>query len=658
MAVTLACMGAIFLPHADAQQYETRKTVSEKVRKWYQKGLEESRSGNPEKALGWFEKCLDAEPLFLDALLSSGSVLYDQSDLAGAEEKFELVASTDTLYLPRVWYTLGIISRRQGDFGEAAGRFEIFLNSEERNENLITKAKKLLRDSRFAEKAIDKAVPFIPVPLGPGVNSPMAEYLPTLPAERNLLIFTRVVDGQEDFYESKLSENGLWEEARPIQSLNSPLNEGAQTLSADGRVLIFTGCNRKDGYGSCDLYITAREGERWKRPQNMGPPLNTASWESQPSLAANGQVVYFSSNRAGGIGGKDIWFSTRQPDGSWGEPENLGQPVNTPDDEQSPFIHADGETLYFESEGHPGMGAHDLFVSRLSEGGEWSNPENLGFPINTTSNEGALFVDVTGRTAYFATDRNVQPGRVALKESAFDNPAKGVGTDLYSFSLHPSVRPVGATYVKARVFSTQSRLPVEGAFVELTDLSRDKEAATIFTDEDGAFLMCLPAGRDYALHVKAPDHLFSSEHFSLTAGHTIDDPYEIRIWLEPIPDATSDKGHLQRPIVLKNVFFETGSAELLPASLKELNTLQNLLETKKDLRIQLRGHTDNIGSEEDNQILSESRAKAVYDYLIEKGIDASRLAFKGFGESQPVDSNEIPEGRQKNRRTEFLVLPK
>ena len=636
-----------------AQQSVTKKTASEKVLKWYEKGLEESRNGNTDKALDWFEKCLIAEPTFLEALLQYGGILYDRNQLDEAELRFEEVVKLDADYFPRVWYTLGVIAWRKKEFSEAAIRFDNYIHLEKRNATLLEKAQKYLSDSRFSEKALHNPVPFEPVPLGEGVNSQMPEYLPTLTAEGNLLIFTRVVGGQEDFYESK-REGEIWQNARPITTLNTPLNEGAQSISADGKMLAFTGCNRNDGYGSCDIYLSERKEGRWQPARNIGPPVSSGNWESQPSLSANGQALYFASNRSGGIGGKDIWVTYRTADGDWSEPRNLGPPVNTERDEQSPFIHADGETLYFESEGHPGMGGHDIFVSRQDRFGKWSEPKNLGYPVNTSSNEGAIFVNLSGRTAFFATDRRRNTD-LENEVSAFDDPSGGLETDLFRFELPEGVRARAATYLKARVFSSRTRLPVEGAVVDLVDLSNDREIAKLKTDSDGSFLVCLPTGRNYALHVSAEGHLFSSEHFALEDVHSLEEPFIMKIWMEPVP-TREKREETSQPVVLRNVFFATGSAELLPASLHELNRLRDLLRERPDLRIQLRGHTDDVGSDEDNLLLSEHRAKAVFDFLVTQGIDPDRLEYRGFGETLPVSSNESPEGRQENRRTEFVIL--
>ncbi|MBK7408545.1 MAG: OmpA family protein [Saprospirales bacterium] len=376
----------------------------------------------------------------------------------------------------------------------------------------------------------------------------------------------------------------------------------------------------------------------------MGEPVNTGAWESQPSLSGDGKSLYFASDRIDGKGGKDIWVSYRSADGSWGAPQNLGDTINTSKDEQGPFIHPDGQTLYFMSDGHPGMGSADIFFSRRTPGGPWQTPVNMGYPINSKSAEGLLVVSIDGKTAYFASNRSDL------------NPTTSYGKptyDLYSFELYEAARPAPVTYVKAVVRDADTRLPLE-AVAEFLDLETGQIAAGATTDKDGQFLVVLPAGKNYALNVSKPKYLFFSEHFELKEPASVEKPFLLEIELQPISQNGAPVE--EKAIVLKNVFFESGSALLLPESKGELEKLRNLLEENPGLRIQINGHTDNVGSEADNQSLSEQRAKAVYSYLADKGIDRLRLRFKGFGESRPVDTNETEEGRQHNRRTEFTVF--
>jgi len=637
------------------QTYVTAKTVSPKVKKYYDEGMRQSFNGQPKKALAQIEKALEEEPNFMDALLQWSNLKYDLGNLEQAEKGFEKVIAIDSNFSENAFYNLGLIEWKQNKFAEAATHFQNYLEANPKSSRRIAKAQDYSRNAQFAAEAIKNPVPFEPKSLGPNINTPRAEYLPSLTADGETLIYTAVVRGQEDFFISK-KEAGKWQKGRPMESLNTYLNEGGQSISADGKFLVFTACNRRDGLGSCDLYFSEIKKGRWTPQKNIGSPINSSAWESLPSVSADGKTIYFSSARKGGQGGKDLWVSYRRPNGQWGNPKNLGAVINTKKAEQSPFIHPDGKTLYFMSNGLPGMGGFDLFYSRKQADGRWGKPQNLGYPINTKGNEGALIISLDGKTAYFASDiANLQEN-----DSSFDNIQSDGTTDIYSFELYEAARPQPVTYVKATVFDseTQQRL---SAKVEFVDLATGNVHASAVTEEDGEFLVTLPIGKDYALDVSKEKYLFHSENFALTQDMESDQPFLLEIGLVPIPEmTTAGSGETpppkSQPIILKNVFFETASAALQPQSVIELNHLKNLLEKNPNLNIQINGHTDNVGSEEDNQKLSENRAKAVNDFLVENGINPNRLTYKGFGETQPIDTNDTEEGRRNNRRTEFEVV--
>lgn len=646
MVICFLCSAAIIGAAQTTTPYTTMQTAKAKLKKRYQNALQYGRSGDYERAIRELDKVLDDEPRFIDAYITKAAV-YDELDMnAEAEANFERVIEIDPNYEPHVWYRLALLEIEQDKYPEAEDHLQRFLETRPESERIREQAKKRLGEVKFRAEAMRNPVPFNPQSLGPNINTEASEYLPSFTADGAYLIYTGRSDGQEDFFISQ-KKNGSWQPGKPLEDINTPLNEGAQTISADGQLLVFTACNRRDGFGSCDLYYAQRQGDRWTRPANIGRPVNSAAWESQPSLSANGQALYFSSNRQGTRGGRDLWVSYRGPDGSWGAPQNLGTPINTPENDESPFIHPDGQTLYFMSKGHPGMGGFDLFLARREDGENWGTPQNLGYPINTKGNEGALVVSLDGRTGYFATDR-LQNGK-ATRET---RPT----TDLYQFELYPEARPNPVTYVKAVVINATSGLPLV-AEVEFVDLSDMEVLTSANTGTDGAFLVVLPLGKDYALNVSRDDYLFHSENFALADKTSIDDPYLLEIELSPIPkDISSGEIAKAKPVILRNVFFETGSAELKPASVVELNHLKELLEKNPEMKIRINGHTDDVGSDQDNLQLSQNRAKAVYDYLVDRGIDASRLQYRGFGENRPIASNETPEGRRQNRRTEFEVI--
>ena len=276
---------------------------------------------------------------------------------------------------------------------------------------------------------------------------------------------------------------------------------------------------------------------------------------------------------------------------------------------------------------------------------------NLGYPINTKANEGALIVSLDGKTAFFATDKKLSAAE--LENTA---PLKG-DADIYQFELYEEARPNLVTYVKAKVYDAKTKQPLV-AIAEISELGNEEEFMKVRTDEDGTFLLCLTAGKNYALNVNKQQYLFYSDNFALANVNNLEKPYLLDIPLIPIEATLSTEEEESQPIVLKNVFFETASAQLKSESEIELNKLKALLDQNPEMHVQINGHTDNVGQDEDNLKLSEARAKAVYTYLTNAGISASRLQFKGFGETRPIATNDTAEGRQQNRRTEFVPIKK
>lgn len=629
---------------AFSQNYTTIRTAPEKAVAAFENAQNYLRQGDPARALRALDQALAVDSTFIEARLTWAEAHFDAGHWTEAERGFEAVMRLNPSFHPSVPFNLALAEWRQDKYAEANTHIDNFLKSGIKEVKLLYKAQRLKENCLFAMEAVKSPVPFDPRSVGNGVNSDSDEYLPSLTADGSTMIFTRRDDYDENFYSSTRQPDGSWGKAEFLEGVNTTQNEGAQTVSADGTWLVFTACNRRnDGsQGSCDLYWSLLKNEGWTKPTPFSSAINSADWDAQPSISPDGKTLFFSSTRPGGQGGKDLWFTTRLPGGKWTTPENLGPGINTRGEEQTPFLHPDGQTLYFTSDGLPGMGDNDLYFVRKNPDGAWGAPQNLGYPINTRASEGTLTVSLDGKTAYFAA---IRPGS-----------NKG-SIDIYSFDLPAHARPQPVTYAKAKVTDASTGNALI-ASVEFTDLNTGQSFVSARTKPDGTFLVCLPAGKDYALNVSKEKYLFHSENFNLLATSTFEKPFLLDIALQPITggdEATGAARKPSKPIVLRNVFFETGSAALLPASTTELNRLVALLNEAPDLRIQISGHTDDQGDEASNQILSENRAKAVYDYLAQNGIDAARLRYKGFGENKPIDTNSTAEGRAKNRRTEFVV---
>jgi len=645
----LALFLAMALATSLAAQPGGYSTTNKGAIKRYEGGMDCLRMRNWSCAENEFRKAAEADKAFVEPRI----MLAEIAERTGKDEEaiayYREVMTLAPTFFPTAQLHLADLEFRRGDHAAAERNYQGFLKKEQ-DPQRRERAKLGLANCAFAARAIQQPVPFEPVNLGPAVNSADPEYYPCVTADDATLIYTRRVKDpelkpwgmQEDFMVSQRDAGGAWQQSRPVPTVNTrQYNEGAGTLSPDGRFIVFTKCATEDGSyggslqgaGSCDLFISRRIGDRWTPPENLGPPVNSSNWETQPSMASDGRTLYVirGIQAQDGIKSMDIFVTGLQDDGTWSKPEKLGPSVNTAYQEESVQIHPDGRTLYFSSNGHPGFGRLDIYVSRRQDDGAWGPALNLGYPINTGADENSLLVSANGEVAYCASDR---PG--------------GHGDlDLYSFALYPEARPLAVSYIRGRVTDKTNGQPVE-ADVQLYDLSTGTLATGAYSDpRTGEFLVCIPAGRSYALNASAEGYLFFSQTYDVAAG-TPKEPYTLNVPLSPLTAGSV--------IALRNIFFNTASYELLPTSNAELDKLTALLKANPTLRIELGGHTDNVGADAANLSLSDQRAKAVRDHLVSKGIDGARITARGYGETKPVATNDTEEGRAQNRRTEVTVL--
>lgn len=637
---------------AAGQNYST---ANKKAIRLYEKAMETLYQGKNDAAMNGFEQALAEDDGFLEAHMMLGDMMSDIDRIHMEENNGERSSYRDKAkghyravvngkrdFFPPVWCNLGKLELYDKNYDEAIKCFETYISLDKKESETKLDAQRCLEKARFRKEALAHPVPFNPQNMGAAVNSKDDEYLPALTADGETMVFTRRVPRkatttattkeEEDLYASTLKE-GAWSRAvRMPEPLNSNDNEGAECISQDGRIMFFTACNREDGGGRCDIYMCVNKNGKWGKPRNLGPIVNSGAWEGQPTFSIDGKTLYFVSNRKGGQGGMDIWKSVFE-NGKWTEPVNLGPEINSEYDEMSPFIHFDDKTLYFSSNRPVGMGGLDIFVARKDENGQWGKPQNIGYPINTEGDENNMIVSADGRTAVYASDRKGGYGKM----------------DLYSFELPDKARPTAAICFKGTVTNAKTGQKV-AADIKVVDINSSRVVANTSSDAlNGQYIVSLPADGVYAFHVSADGYLLHSQNevCAEKAGETWK-PAVVDIALHPIESGER--------IALNNVFFETGKWALLPESEYELGKVVELMEKNPTLRIELGGHTDNVGRPEANQKLSEQRAKAVYDYLVSKGIAAARLTYRGYGETMPVATNETEEGRSKNRRTEMKVL--
>lgn len=604
-------------------------TKSKKADKFFGEALIKYSSMDYYTSTELLNKSLKEDPNFIDALMLL-------ADIKGKNEKYdeslkiyEKVVSLSPDF-PLSYYGIAKDAIEVSDYQKSFDNILKFSAFEDYY-NKKKSAEKIKRIAEFGKEAIKHPIDFKPLNLGPGVNTFENEYWPGVTADGQTLIFTRLIgNSNEDFFISEKKQSG-WGLARNLgEPINTEQNEGTVSLSPDGQYIFYTACNRRQDNGSCDILLSKLDGTEWSNPINLGPPVNGRTWEAQPSLSYDGKTIYFSSGRPGGFGKTDIW-KTSYSNGKWSAPVNLGPEINTEGDEQSPFISKDDQTLYFNSDGHAGMGGIDLFLARKNNDGKWQKATNMGYPINTNKDETCITLSASGEYAYY----------VAEKDGGYG------GLDIYGFDMPENLRPKKTGYINGIVYDSKTQKKLV-AKIELIDLSTGKQVVEAYSNKTtGGFLVCLQGNRDYAMNVSSNGYLFHSENFSLK-NQDASDPLTLSIGLRQI--ATGEK------VVLKNIFFDTDKFVLKDESKVEIEKLIEFMNANSRIKIEVGGHTDNAGDKKKNEILSNNRAKAVYDYLISKGVLASRLSFKGYADTQPIADNKTEAGKKMNRRTEFKIV--
>ncbi|MEQ9297360.1 MAG: OmpA family protein [Cyclobacteriaceae bacterium] len=637
--LTLILVFAWLLPQLGIAQSRLA-TDDKKALKYYAEASAFFRRAQFREATEVLEKAIDRDNQFVEAYLMSADAfdrLRDGNKALITRQRL-IEAAPNHPKSVNSYFQLGQALFGDGDYLKARDFTETFLKIAVDRPDEFQQAQQTLLSIEFALRALDNPVDFSPTPLPPQVNQFALQYFPAVTVDESTLIYTgrRGLEPyyDEDIYVVEKDEAGQWGLPSSITNLiNTDNNEGACTISADGRTIIFTSCQGRNGLGSCDLYTSMKRGDEWGEPVNMGAPVNSASWESQPSLSADGRTLFFSSNRGGGFGKRDLWVTTKGVGGDWSLPINLGDKINSSGDDISPFIHFNGQDLYFSSNGHIGMGGFDLYKSN-GQDQAWEQVTNLGYPINDHEDQVSLFITAEGSTAYYANESS-ENGRI-------------MSSDIYQFELAASARiEHRSNFLTGIVTDSQTGNPLESQ-IKVYDVNTNTLVSEVYSDPlNGEYFVVLTEGQEYAIAINRPGYLFQNLSFDYLEKEGLE-PERLDIQLDPIAVGAQT--------VLKNIFFKTNEYELQTKSEAQLVTVIEFLKRNPRVVVEISGHTDSTGSDQLNKKLSINRARSVYQYLIDNEIVPQRLSFEGYGSAQPVADNTSEDGKALNRRIEFKII--
>ena len=652
---------SFYLLNSYSSQSALYSSYNKKAIKLYEKAIECYQDisplngrGNLKGAEEYLQKSLAKDSTFSEAYILLSQVKVKMGDINSAIfYKEKMMTLNPIIPLVEYFYLAGM-HMAIGSYEKCLKNAVRYKNSPLADQRYIGRIDKLIENCEFAIEAIKNPVDFDPINLGSSINSELPEYFPSITADDSTFLFTRRVNDlsapggrQEEIFVSKKTPNNNWSNSSLVSNaINSKYNEGAPTFSPDGQYIIFVGCETgakgdyeygddRKGYGSCDLFYSQNNGTNWSKPVNLGSKINSKHWETQPSFSSDGKTLYFIrgmtyDRQRRNPDNQDIYVTTITEEGQWSKPEKLPPNINSPHREESVQIHPDGKTLYFSSNGHPGMGGMDLYMSRKLDDNTWSDPINLGYPLNTYKNDISILISPKGDKGYFSSDREGGYGDL----------------DLYSFNVDKKFKPLPITFIKGKIIDAESKLPLF-AFFQLTDLKKGNIISQMQSKlGNGEFLITVPKNIDFALHAEKEGYMFYSRNIYRDNLSLSKDGFLI-IELEKVKPGT---------FILENIFFEKSKSSLKKSSLVELNKVLKLMQINPDLKIQISGHTDSDGDDDFNLELSINRAKSVVNWLIENNIDQNRLSFKGYGETRPIEENNSIANKAKNRRTELTII--
>lgn len=624
---------------------ECEQEVDEVAQKQVPRALKAWKVKNWREAERYLKKAVSLDNEYADGLYLLGELYVMTYRIEKAEVTWSKLLEVCPDYKPEVQYFLGSILLENGKRPQAIALFEAFLKNPERDRGFDKEVKRALEEAQLKEQLLGNPIDFNPRPIK-GLSTPEDEYLATISPDQLTMFFTRRAkkvnrrDGPavkvrmvEEFSTSGRLEDGF-EKGQPLPSpFNESYNEGGPTITADNTELYFTVCQNLNGYKNCDIYYSQLDGYGyWTIPVSVGDHINRRdSWESQASVSANGDALYFASNREGGFGELDIYRCLKKEDGSWGKPKNLGPQINTKGNEKTPFIHSDSRTLYFTSDGLPGLGGFDIFHVHAPNDSTWEKPQNIGYPINSKDDDLGLFVSLNGSKAYFASNKIRQ----------------GMGWDIFEFDLPEKARPEAVSLVSGTL-KDENEEPVEDATVEIKNLATNEVTRIKVDKETGNFARVVKTRpkENFILTVEKKGSAFSSKYIA-----------EADFKGNGVVKASLEVASLQsgREYKLNDINFASNSYALDGVAKAVIDEFIEFLKDNPNIKADIQGHTDNVGGSTENLTLSRNRARTVYEYAVKNGISSSRLTSHGYGENRPIATNDSEEGRARNRRTVFVI---
>lgn len=638
---------------------------NKKALELFEKGVNK-KDYKKEERMKFLEQAIESEPDFVDANFQYGmekisTLIYDNKPFRPAEKYFRKVIEQCPKYHSDPYYYMGFIYYEEENYDSAVVYLKKFINFSDDDDKkfnvkydaFLGQSKQMMKYAKFYSEIFKKPVPYDPNVVD-GVSTNRDEYLPIISPDNEQMLYTRRLPVKskdmawqsdkeaEVFTRSKRNAQNKFDQGQPMPApFNQNNNEGGASLSIDNKHVYFTICRDEGGAQlNCDVYYSDFVAGEWTEIKKVPGINDPVFWDSQPSIAADGKTLFFSSDRKGGLGGCDIYKTVRDETGKWSPPVNVGNIINTDGNEKSPFMHSDSETLYFSSDGQMGVGGYDIFFTRKNEKGEWAEPKNIGYPINNTGDDLGFFVSTDGHLGYFATNQKSKVGGKAMG-----------GWDIYSFDLYVEARPDAVALLKG-VLTDESGENISGAKVELKDAKTKKTIDAVVDSADGnyAAVINLKKTKEVIVTVKKEDHAFSSKVVALK-DTVFTKPQKV--------DLVSKKIEIGQTYALNNIYYETNSADLKIESMIVIEAFVEFLKANPNIKIEIHGHTDNVGDDASNQALSADRAFTVLENLQKMGIPKEQLVgFKGFGKNKPITTNDSEEGRAKNRRTEFLIVGK